>query len=83
MQFIAVSVDVNGFDDVRPFLAKENLQLNYPVIVANHQMLDAYKDPAFLPTTMVINKKGAIRKQISGIIDAGKMTTLLDDLTNQ
>ncbi|MBL7978695.1 MAG: TlpA family protein disulfide reductase [Bacteroidetes Order II. Incertae sedis bacterium] len=83
IQVIGVSVDMNGFEDVAPFIQQKQFSLNYPVIVANHPMLEAYKNPSFLPTTFVIDPKGFLRKESVGVINVPKISQEIDDLIDE
>lgn len=80
VQVIGVSVDVNGFDDVRPFLAQKQLNLNYPVIVANHLLLEGYKNPSVLPTTFLIDQNGMILNEMVGIVTEQRLKPWFDQL---
>ena len=83
VQFIGASVDLEGFKDVRPFLDKHQFKLNYPIIIADHPMLNAYKNPAFLPTTFIIDRKGIIRKETVGVLSREKLASLLDEILEE
>ncbi|HCR48182.1 MAG TPA: TlpA family protein disulfide reductase [Bacteroidetes bacterium] len=83
IQVIGVSVDVNGFQDVVPFIQQKQFSLNYPIIVANHPMLEAYKNPSFLPTTFVIDQKGFLRKESIGVINVPKISQEIEDLIDE
>jgi len=83
IQVIGVSVDVNGFADVVPFIQQKQFQLNYPIVVANHPMLEGYKNPSFLPTTFVIDQNGLLRKETIGLVNIPRLSQEIEDLIDE
>ncbi len=63
---IAVSLDDEGWEVVRPFV--NELELNFPVVVGNDEMADEFGGVVALPTTFIIDKQGRITATHAGLI---------------
>lgn len=83
VQVIGASVDKEGFVAVRNFIQAQGIKPNYPIIVANHLMLEGYREPAYLPTTFVIDKEGIIRKETVGAVSKERLQNVLDNLLSE
>jgi peroxiredoxin len=55
---LGVSMDDNGWEDVKPFLAQ--MKVNYRVVIGNDATASAYGGVDSLPTTFLIDKQGKI-----------------------
>lgn len=66
-EMIGISLDKNGFADVKPFLEKK--PLNYNILIGNAKVSGEYKTKGLLPTTCVIDKTGKIRRKYIGYRD--------------
>jgi peroxiredoxin len=64
LEIVGVSLDRGGWDDVRPFLAKN--RINYPIVVGDEEIAKAYKLPDAIPFTVFINRDGNIVKDHTG-----------------
>jgi thiol-disulfide isomerase/thioredoxin len=58
LEIIGISLDRGGWDDVKPYLAKN--KISYPIVVAGQDLADAYGGIQGIPTTFFIDKKGNI-----------------------
>jgi peroxiredoxin len=67
---IAVSLDDEGWEVVRPFT--EEYELNFPVVVGTNEMADEFGGVAALPTTFIIDKEGRIRNSHMGLAGRGE-----------
>jgi peroxiredoxin len=78
---IGVSVDEDGWKSVKPFL--EERKLNYPVVIANHDVADRYGGLTSLPMTLLIDRNGRIAESHAGVVDKdafeNKIKTLLHE----
>ena len=63
---IAVSLDEEGWDVVRPFV--EEYGLNFPVVVGTDDMADEFGGVAALPTTFIIDQEGRITSTHMGLV---------------
>jgi len=61
---IGVSVDQSGLKTVRSFAQK--MGINYPVLLADNKIVDAFGGIDGLPTIFIINRTGHIVKQHLG-----------------
>ncbi len=64
VEIVGVSLDQKGWDIVRPFLKTHNI--NYPVLVGDQKIAQAYGNINSIPTTFIIDKKGKIVDQHVG-----------------
>jgi len=66
LEIIGVSLDQDGWDDVRPFLKKN--PINYPIVIGDGKLAQAYGGVEAIPTTFFIDKAGNIvTKHIGGM----------------
>ena len=63
---LGVSMDDDGWKVVKPYIA--TAKMNYPVVIGNDKLADAYGGVDAMPTTLVIDKKGRIAAMHTGII---------------
>jgi len=75
---IAVSLDDEGWDIVRPFA--DRLELNFPVVVGSDEMADKYGGVAALPTTFIIDKEGLIVNSHMGLVGRGEYEEDIESL---
>jgi peroxiredoxin len=67
---IAVSLDDEGWEVVRPFA--DRFELNFPVVVGSDEMADQYGGIAALPTSFIINREGQIVSSHMGLVGRGE-----------
>jgi hypothetical protein len=63
---VAVSLDEEGWDVVRPFA--EDLKLNFPVLLGNDELADRFGGIQALPTTLIIDKEGRVYSTHMGLV---------------
>ena len=68
-EVFGVSMDENGWEDVKPFLAQ--MKVNYRVVIGDDPTTQAYGGVDSLPTTFLIDKQGKIAAIHIGI-DGGR-----------
>ena len=71
VQVIGVSLDEGGPDVVRSFA--DELQMNYPVVMATPEILTQFPGVFALPTTFVVDPDGAIAQKHVGLVSPGVM----------
>ncbi len=57
-EVLGVSMDDNGWEDVKPFLAE--MQVNYRIVIGNDKTAEVYGGVESLPTTFLIDREGRI-----------------------
>jgi peroxiredoxin len=57
-EVLGVSMDDNGWEDVKPFLAE--MKINYRVVIGNDETAQTYGGVESLPTTFLIDRDGKI-----------------------
>ena len=75
---IAVSMDEEGWDVVRPFI--EDLKPNFPVVIGNDEMGDDFGGVVALPTTFIIDKEGKIASSHQGLVSKGDYEEDIEEL---
>ena len=75
---IAVSMDEEGWDIVRPFT--EELKLNFPVVIGNDEMAEEFGGVEALPTTFIIDKEGRIAATHQGLVSKGDYEDEIESL---
>ena len=79
VQFVGVSQDAGGLDDIRPFA--EEVEVNYPLLPDPDLDVSAsFGGVPVLPTTFVIDQEGAIRASAYGALNRADLLELLDGL---
>ena len=63
---IAVSMDEEGWDVVRPFM--DHLKPNFPVVIGNDEMGEEFGGVVALPTTFIIDREGKIASSHQGLV---------------
>ncbi len=58
LEIIGVSLDRDGWTPVKPFM--ESYKINYPIVMGNMQVVQAYGGINSIPTTFIINRKGEV-----------------------
>ncbi len=66
LEIVGISLDRRGWDDVRPYLAKTSV--NYPIVVGDEDLANAYGLPGAIPYTVFLDKKGNIVKSHTGFM---------------
>ena len=61
---IGISLDRDGWTPVRPFM--QDYKINYPIVMGNGQIVQAYGNINSIPTTFTINRDGHIVDQKIG-----------------
>jgi peroxiredoxin len=75
---IGVSLDNDGWTPVRPFM--KDYKINYPIVLANRDIINAYGGVSAIPTTFIINRKGEIVEKKIGARPEQYFEELLNNL---
>jgi peroxiredoxin len=63
---VGVSMDEDGWKAINPYLAEH--KINYPIVLANEEVNEAYGGIEALPTTLLIGRDGKVRFLHAGLI---------------
>jgi thiol-disulfide isomerase/thioredoxin len=63
---LAMSVDQNGWDDVRPFLGANPQMGLRAALPKDGKALDAFGSIHSIPTTLIVDRQGRLRERWSG-----------------
>lgn len=58
LEIVGVSLDRDGWEAVGPYV--EQAKINYPVVVGNRAMVEAYGGIDAIPATFIIDKQGNV-----------------------
>jgi peroxiredoxin len=72
---VGVSRDSNGPGPVRTFASKYGI--NYPILMANDQILSAFGGVDAIPTTYIIDREGTIRDRKVGAVSPARFEKTL------
>ncbi len=67
LEIVGVSLDQEGWDVVRPYL--DRMPINYPVVVGDGALADAYGGIDAIPATFIIDRNGNIAKKHIGYMN--------------
>jgi len=79
--FVGASVDKEGWQVVRPFAKKYDI--NYPIVVDDGTIRQKYGPFRGIPTTFIINKKGKVEYVAPGMIQKQKLQPILKKLASR
>jgi cytochrome c biogenesis protein CcmG/thiol:disulfide interchange protein DsbE len=75
---IGIALDKDSLNLVEPFV--RNKRVGYPILVGNEQMLTGLKDFSGVPTTLIVDRKGNIKKKYDGSFDKDELENSLKEL---
>lgn len=78
LEIVGVSLDQEGWQVVKPYL--ERSKINYPIVVGNGDLVQAYGGFNGIPATFVIDKKGNIFKRHIGYMNKSAFESIVKDL---
>jgi peroxiredoxin len=80
-QMLGISVDQGGLSVVKPFM--KSYGINYPIMLANDQVVSDFGGISAIPTTFVIDKHGRVRASFVGYRPASEFEKLIQQLTKE
>lgn len=80
IRFVGISLDHDGADVVRAFA--EEIGFNYPIVMDDGEVADAFGGVYALPTTILIDRDGNVRRKISGLVTKSFLMPLLEELAD-
>jgi thiol-disulfide isomerase/thioredoxin len=78
---VGIALDKDSLDLVKPFV-KEN-EIAYQILVGNQQVLASLKNFKGVPTTIILDQKGKIRKRFDGSLDMEQLEESLHLLSGE
>jgi cytochrome c biogenesis protein CcmG/thiol:disulfide interchange protein DsbE len=75
---VGVSLDQDGWEVVKPYV--ERAKINYPVVVGDGSLADAYEIPNAIPATYIVDKKGNIAKSHIGFMTKSELEGIVKPL---
>ena len=77
-EIVGIALDDDGWSIVRPFVKK--LNINYPVVVGDNDLVTAYGGFDVIPTTFLVDKNGTIISPHTGVMTKAQLESLLKNL---
>lgn len=78
LEIVGVSLDEEGWSIVNPFV--QQYKINYPIVIGTGKLVKAYGGFEFIPTTFLIDKKGAIVHTFTGVVTKAELERRLKDI---
>jgi peroxiredoxin len=75
LEIIGVAVDFGGKEEVAKFVRDRNV--NYPILLGNTTVADAYGGLHFLPQSFLIDRDGRITRTVVGITTKSELENLI------
>jgi len=75
---IGIAMDKDSLNLVEPFVRKKGI--GYPILKGNEQVLLGLKDFSGMPTTLIVDQKGNIKKKYDGSFDKDDLEKNLREL---
>lgn len=75
---VGVSLDEEGWGVVKPYI--ERTKINYPVVIGEGSLAEAYEIPNAIPATYVVDKKGNIAKSHIGFMTKSELEGIIKPL---
>lgn len=79
IQIVGISLDHQSRDVVEEFASE--VGFNYPILLDDGKVADQFGGVYALPTTIIIDKDGMIRRQIAGLVTKQVLTPILEELS--
>ncbi len=80
LMVVGISLDHDGPETVRRFA--DEVGFNYPILLDEGDVAMQFGGVYALPTTVVVDREGMVRRRISGIVTKGLLTPILDELAS-
>jgi len=81
LEILGLSVDLMTADELRPFVSKA--KINYSVALADARIVEDYEPGNYIPTTIIIDKKGVLRHRHVGQMDKDTLVRFFNQLINE
>lgn len=75
VQVVGIALDKDSLDLVSPFVSENGIK--YTVLLGDQQVLNRLKNFKGMPTTVVFDQKGEIRKKFDGSLDTEELEEML------
>jgi thiol-disulfide isomerase/thioredoxin len=75
VQVVGIALDKDSLDLVSPFVTENGIK--YTVLLGDQQVLGRLKNFKGMPTTVVFDQKGEIRRKFDGSLDAEELEEML------
>jgi peroxiredoxin len=78
LEIVGVSLDQTGWSVVTPFV--EQAKMNYPVVIGDGNLVDAYGGIESIPTTFIIDRKGNVVQKHIGYMSKTDFENIVKSL---
>lgn len=80
VRFVGVSLDHEGVETVKAFAA--DAKINYPIVIDEGEVADAFGGIYALPTTILIDRDGVVVRKIPGLVTKKMLMPILEELAS-
>jgi len=78
LEIVGISLDSDGWTKVSPLM--HELNIDYPVVLGNTDVVNAYGGIRAIPTTVIVDREGKIVDKVVGYMDRKKFEEEVLDL---
>jgi len=78
LEIVGISLDRGGWEVVKPYI--EQSKINYPIVVGDGDLAEAYGGIRAIPTTFIVDKDGMIANQHVGYMTKADLEKLVKGL---
>jgi len=75
---IGIALDKDSLNLVEPFVREK--RIGYPILMGNEQVIRDMEDFSGVPTTLIVDQKGNIKKKYDGAFDKDDLEKILKEL---
>jgi len=78
VQFVGVAINDLGREAIEAFAADAGF--NYPIVLGDGEIADAYGGVYALPTTILVDRDGMVRRKITGLVSKRLLMPVLQEM---
>ncbi|MEO8167140.1 MAG: TlpA disulfide reductase family protein, partial [bacterium] len=78
LEIVGVSLDREGWQIVKPYL--ERSKINYPIVIGDGDLAQAYGGIDGIPATFIIDKQGNVARKHVGFMSKGQFENIVKEL---
>ena len=80
LEIVGISLDKDGWKKVSPLIREMNIE--YPVVMGDNDVVNAYGGIRAIPTTIIINRDGRIVDRVIGFLDRQRFEDEILEIMN-
>ena len=80
LEIVGISLDKDGWKKVSPLVRELNIE--YPVVMGNNDVVNAYGGIRAIPTTIIVDRNGKIIDKVIGFLDRRRFEDEIREIMN-